>query len=79
MPSRKHVKKNRVVPCTDANQHERERIAEKKRVAEAMTRRYEMLKEQYEAEMKRRELMKQPTTSPTILNPTEKVDDPVNA
>lgn len=27
MPKRKHVKKNKVVPCTDANQHVRERAA----------------------------------------------------
>lgn len=27
MPKRKHVKKNKIVPCTDANQHARERAA----------------------------------------------------
>lgn len=27
MPKRKHVKKNKIVPCTDANQHVRERAA----------------------------------------------------
>ena len=27
MPKRKHVKKNKIVPCTDANQHVREREA----------------------------------------------------
>jgi len=78
MPKRKHVKKNAVVPCTDANQRVRESIAEKKRVAEAMAKKYEMMMEQYQAEMKRRELLKQGTATPTILNP-KAVDDPVNA
>lgn len=77
MPKRKHVKKNAVVPCTDTNQRVRESIAEKKRVAEAMAKKYEMMMEQHQAEIKHRELMKQGTATPTILNP--KADDPVNA
>ena len=36
MPARKKVKKNRPVPCTDANQKVRERLAEKKRQRDAI-------------------------------------------
>lgn len=70
MPKRKHVKKNIITPCTDANQHIRERNAERARKNAAMQTKIEMFREQYEAEMKRRELQSKSTASPTVLNPT---------
>lgn len=39
MPKRKHVKKNKVTPCTDTNQHNRERAAmERKKINYAINR-----------------------------------------
>lgn len=54
MPKRKHVKKQPVVACADANERTRKSIAERKRVAEAMQKRYEKFMQEYEEEMKRR-------------------------
>lgn len=54
MPKRKHVKKNKVAPCPDANSRVRERIANQKRKAEFIQRRIEEFmkkrKEQMEKE-----------------------------
>lgn len=70
MPKRKHTTKKPVVPCMDANQRVRESLKEKARVAAAMQKKYEMLKEQYEAEMKRREEMEKNGVKPNIISPT---------
>lgn len=68
MPKRKHVKKNVVAPCADANQNTRKSIAERERVASAMAKKYEMLRQQYMEEMKRREEEKDVIGK--VLNPT---------
>lgn len=53
MPKRKHVKKNKVVPCTDANQHVRERAAlQQKKINYA-------LRKMAQIEAKRRLMMEQ--------------------
>lgn len=70
MPKRKHSKKQAVIPCTDANQRTKESIKERARVTEAMTRRYEKLREEYMEEMKRREEAEK--MKPKILNPSIK-------
>ena len=64
MPRRKHTKKNQVVARVDANQNVRESLKERARVAEAMQKKYEMLREQYEAEAKRKELMEKEYIKP---------------
>lgn len=56
MPRRKHsVKKNRVVPCTDANQRVRESLAAKKKQVEReqrlRTEYLQRLQAQYEAQL----------------------------
>ncbi len=74
MPKRKHVKRKLVVPCTDANQHAKESIETKKRLAEIMERKYKDMMKQYEDEMKRRE-----ETKPVVPEAKAKVIDPANA
>jgi len=53
MPKRKHVKKQPVVVCGDANQRTRESIRERERIAEAKQKKFEMLRQQYFEELKR--------------------------
>ena len=48
MPKRKHVKKNKVVPCADANTHARERIDLLKHREEIIRKKYEQIKKQLE-------------------------------
>ena len=74
MPKRKHVKKNPVVACSDANQHVRESLKEKARIAAARQRRFEELQARYLEEAKKREeekkkaeeLAKLPQINPTV-------------
>lgn len=71
MPKRKHVKKQPVVPCTDANQRERERIAEHQRQAAIRARKLEELQKQYEEEVQRRkEMEERKKNEPAIISPT---------
>ena len=55
MPKRKHTKKSQVVVCSDANQHVRESLREKVRIAEAKQRKFEELRQMHLEEAKRRE------------------------
>ena len=55
MGKKKHGKGQPIEPCSDANQHAMKRIAEKERVRRALIKRQEKLREEYEAEMKRRQ------------------------
>ena len=57
MSKKKHSKKNLIVPRSDANQSVKESLAEKERVRLALIKRQEKLREEYEAEMKRRREM----------------------
>jgi hypothetical protein len=71
MPKRKHVKKNVAAPCTDANQHQRERIVEQQRQADIRAKKLEELRRQYEEEMKKRkELEERKENAPAIISPT---------
>ena len=67
MPRRKHTKTQAVVACTDANQRVRESLLERARIAEAKQKKFEMLREQYMEEMKRRE---EAAKKPMIISPT---------
>lgn len=74
MPKRKHVKKQPVVVCGDANQRTRESIRERERIAEAKQKKFEMLRQQYFEELQRQrdaeegalKYMKPDIISPTI-------------
>lgn len=70
MPRRKHTKKQAVVACTDANQRVRESLRERARIAEAKQKKFEMLREQYMEEMKRREEAANKDKQPMIISPT---------
>jgi hypothetical protein len=70
MPRRKHTKKQAVVACTDANQRVRESLRERARIAEAKQKKFEMLREQYMEEMKRREEAANNDKKPMIISPT---------
>ena len=72
--AKKKSKKKPVVPCRDTNQHVRENAKEKARVAAALQKRYERIREEYLEEMKRRETMKMPTTSSTVPPPDSNRD-----
>jgi hypothetical protein len=51
MPKRKHVKKNKVVPCPDANTHARERIANQNHKKEVIRKKIEDLMQKRKQEM----------------------------
>lgn len=50
MPKRKHTKKNKVVPCADANTNAIERINLLKRREDIIRKKYERIKKQMEEE-----------------------------
>lgn len=70
MPKRKHTKRQPVVACSDANQHVRESLKEKARIAEAKQKKFEELRKMYEEEMKRREEESKKDKTPQIISPT---------
>ena len=70
MPKRKHTKKRQVVICSDANQHVRESLSERVRIAEAKQRKFEELRKMYEEEAKRREEESKKDKMPQIISPT---------
>ena len=51
MPKRKHVKKNKVVPCADANTHARERIAMQNHKREVIAKKIEEMMQKRKQEM----------------------------
>lgn len=50
MTKRKHRKKVKQVPCTDTNQHARERIARREKQEAYMLRKIQQLREQMDAQ-----------------------------
>ena len=70
MPKRKHTKKQPVVACSDANQHVRESLKEKARIAEAKQKKFEELRQMYLEEAKRREEESKNKKMPQIISPT---------
>lgn len=53
MPKRKHVKKNKVAPCVDANSHANERIALRKHKQEVLRKKIEDLMKQRRAQLEK--------------------------
>lgn len=70
MPKRKHTKKHQITPCSDANQHVRESLRERVRIAEAKQRKFEELRQMYLDEAKRREEESKKDKMPQIISPT---------
>ena len=70
MAKRKHVKRNPVIPCTDANQHSIESIKERARVAAAKQLKIEALREQYLSELKANRGEHEKKDTPTVISPT---------
>ena len=74
MPKRKHVKKNRVVPCADTNVHARERIANRIHKSEVIQRKIEQMMEQRRKELEEQQKAKldssTPTLNPSLIDPT---------
>ena len=63
MPKRKHVKKNKPVPCADANTHARERIDMLKHREEIIRKKYEAIKKQMEQERLKKQTINAQTAS----------------
>jgi hypothetical protein len=70
MPKRKHTKKHQITPCSDTNQHARESLREKARIAEAKQKKFEELRQMYLEEAKRREEESKNKKMPQIISPT---------
>ena len=66
MPQRKHVKKVRVAPRTDANQNVREHIERVKKQNEYVIRKLAEYKAKQEAEAERQRILAQGTASSTV-------------
>jgi len=62
MPKRKHVKKNKVVPCPDANTHARERIAMQNHKKEVIRKKIEKMMQERRRAMESQEQGKVNTT-----------------
>lgn len=71
MPKRKHVKKNKVVPCADANTRAKERIALQNHKKEVIRKKIEKMMQEERA---RRMAMDTGATSTATVN-TDKKDD----
>lgn len=56
MPKRKHVKKNKVVPCPDANTHARERIAMQNHKKEVIRKKIEQMMQERRKAMEKQHL-----------------------
>ena len=63
MTKRKHVKKNKVVPCPDANTHARERIAMQNHKKEVIRKKIEKMMQERKQAMEKAKL---DTSSKTI-------------
>lgn len=63
MTKRKHVKKNKVVPCADANTHARERIAMQNHKKEVIRKKIEKMMQERKQAMEKAKL---DTSSKTI-------------
>ena len=62
MPKKKHVKKNKVVPCADANSHARERIAKQNHKKEVIRKKIEQMMQERRRAMESQEQGKVNTT-----------------